>query len=244
MKNAAHADPYGNWDVIADASWSKRWTSFDQKQRDEYMSNVALFRTLTIAQMEQLIQGFPPEPYAWMPTDTVLAESIGVVDRLKSDIDRGVLSPAPSVSEFAVWCDAMGVELPTPLVDALAKGVKPSPLPQPQSTKKIILPAWVPLSPIKDESVAPAKNLRGRPRISISTHTYDDLVREGSRILMAAARDGEKLTLAEIVIQLQRTFSESGMTKENIMRRIKGKLPVTQARATAMRNMLAKSKKN
>lgn len=236
------ADLHGNLGVIADASWPERWASFDQEQRDEYLSDVAQWGPLTIAQMEQLIQGFPPEPHAWMPTDTVLAEYAGMVDRLKSDIERGVLSRAPTVSEFAAWCDAMGVELPKPLVDALANGATPSPLPHPQSSQKIILPEWLPFSPIKEEPDAVAKKPRGRPKIS--KVMYDALVQEGQKIMMTAARNGKMLKLAEIAIQLQRTLYGEGMSKENIIRRLKGKLPIKQAQATVTGNMLAKSKKN
>jgi hypothetical protein len=100
MANHVTPDPYGNLGVIPNASWSERWVVLSDRQRAIYYADVASWALLSITQMEQLIQGLPPQPSNWLPTNTSLVESLPSITRLHEDIERGVLSQAPTLSEF------------------------------------------------------------------------------------------------------------------------------------------------
>lgn len=58
-------------------------------------------------------------------------------------------------------------------------------------------------------------------------------------MLMEAARHGEVMTIHTLAKHLQNTPCGQGMTQLNIKRRLKGKLPIAQARATATKNQEA-----
>jgi hypothetical protein len=62
---------------------------------------------------------------------------------------------------------------------------------------------------------------------------------EATEILLAAAERGEILSLAVVARQLMSVHNELGMSEENLVRRLKGKLPIKQAKATATKHQVA-----
>lgn len=226
------ADPYGNLGEVADASWTEKWMNFSLADRDKYLSSVAHWGPLGIAQMEHLIQGLLPSPNTWLAESTYMTEFEPMITRLRQDIERGVFPKAPTANEFAAWCDQMGVALPEPLVQEL-KNVAMAPPAQlvPQSTTKINIPAWVPNSLFGCKPTQPKMKPRGRPPITQANNRV--LVQEGQQILMAAARESQKMTIQEVAKVLRGLPCGQGMSIANIERRIKGELPIDQARATA-----------
>jgi len=236
----ADLDPYGNLGAISDASWAERWMCWGRQAQDTYMADVASWGPLYLEQMEHLIQGLLPPTASWLCPPTALAEFQPLIIRLRQDIDRGVLPQAPKPNEFAAWCDQMDIELPTPFVKAIHTKalVPPTPASSPQSTVSIILPPWAAMlgSGVKlSKPRSPLK--RGRPPATEPTNAV--LQKDGRRILMDAARTGEVLSVREVAEQLQPTPSGQGKSIDNIERRLKGALPIPQAKATATKYQLA-----
>lgn len=233
-------DPYGSLGAIADASWAERWMCWDRKAQDAYMADVATWGPLSLEQMEHLIQGLLPPTSGWLCLPTALAEFQPVIFRLRQDIERGAISKAPTPNEFAAWCDQMRVELPAPLVNAIRAAAKIAPvltLAQ-QSTTSIVLPGWAAMlgSAVK-QSKPRSPPRRGRPPATEPTNAV--LRKDGRRILMDAAHNGEVLTVREVAGQLQTTPAGQGKSVDNIERRLKGELPIPQAKATATKYKLA-----
>lgn len=232
------ADPFGNLDAISDASWEARWMRWDKPAQDAYLATIASWGPLNFAQMSCLIQGLLPPTYEWLPLPTCMAEFIPMVTRLQQDMDRGVLSKAPTPNEFAAWCDQMNLELPGALVHAIQAAELSAQTPKPitpQSTISIVVPSWAAML-VKGTATREARSppKRGRPRASESTN--DVLRKDGAVMLMEAARTGEIMTLTAIAEQLQSTPCGQGKSIDNIARRLKGQLPTAQARATATRH--------
>ena len=238
QKNSTITDPYGNKGAIPDASWTEQWMRFSPAMRNDYLASVAHWGPLGIVQLECLIQGLLPPPHTWLSTCTCMAEYEPLIKRLRQDIQREVLADAPTADEFAAWCDQMGVTLPDPLVQEIRK-IALTPLLRsatPHSTQVIVVPAWAPIV-IKNVDPPSGKKPKGRP--STGAAKYEVLVRDAHAMLMGAAQAGRKMTIPEIAEKLQRTPCGEGMEIDSIVRRLKGKLPVTQARATATRYQLA-----
>lgn len=240
----ANADPYGNLGAISDASWAERWMCWDIDAQDDYFASVATWGPLYLEQMEHLIQGLLPPTSGWLCPPTALAEFQPMIIRLREDIDRGVISKAPTPNEFAAWCDQTGAELPAPFVQAIqaVAMLPPAPISAPQSTASIVLPGWASMLAV---GVAPAKTIslpkRGRPPATESTN--DVLCRDGTRILMDAASKGTVLRVIDVAKQLQATPCGLGKAADNIARRLKGNLPIAHARATATKNQMAGSQR-
>jgi len=234
------SDPYGDLGAIADASWSERWMCWDRQAQDAYLASVADWGPLHLEQMEHLIQGLLPPTYGWLCLPTVLSEFQPLIFRLRQDIDRGVMSKAPTPNEFAAWCDQMGVELPAPFVQALlaASSVPAAPTSALQSTASMVLPGWAAMLGGTSKQPKP-RSLPKRGRPPTTEPTNDVLCKDGRRILMDAARRGEVMTLRDVAAQLQATPSGHGKQIDNIERRIKGALPIQQAKATATKHQLA-----
>ena len=230
-------DLYGDLGAIPDAAWTDRWMRWDRQAQDTYMADVATWGLLHLEQMEHLLQGLLPPSYSWLCPPTALVEFQPLIFRLRQDIDRGALPKAPTPNEFAAWCDLMRAELPAPFVQALLAAAKlpPPPVSAPQSPTSITLPGWAAMlgSPTKTSKPrSPPK--RGRPPATEPTN--DVLCKDGKRILMAAARKGKVLTIIDVAKELQSTPCGSGKELGNLARRLKGKLPIDQARATATVN--------
>ena len=210
---------------------------FSVAERDRHLASVAHWGPLDLAQMEHLIQGLLPPFNTWLTESTCMTEFKPMITRLRQDIERGVFSKAPTTNEFAAWCDHMGVVLPEPLVQELKDvAMAPHPQPAPQSTTAIVIPAWVPNSLFGCKPTRPKKISRGRPPTAQAN--YGVLIREGQRILMEAARTGQRMTLPEVARALQGIPCGQGLSTDNIERRLKGKLPIDQARATAGKHAL------
>jgi hypothetical protein len=237
MRNAGlKPDIYGDLGAIPDASWTERWACFTTKQMDAYMRAVAHWGPLSLAQMEYLIQGLPPPPKNWMTPPTCMVEFEPQVERLRQDIQRGAFPKAATADELAGWCDHMGAGLPAPLVEELQK---PTPCETEhaalaQSTAPICYPAWVPLPqpPTIAQGTKPAA--RGRPQKDPSR--IRALVETSVNVLMSAAREGQTMTLQEVAEAVKKLPCGQGMTVSNITRRLKSKLPIDQAKATATKN--------
>lgn len=237
-------DPYGSLGAIADASWAERWMCWDRPAQDAYMADAAAWKLLHLEQMEHLIQGLLPPTSSWLCPPTALTEYQPFIFRLRQDIDRGAMPKAPTPNEFAAWCDQMGVELPTPFVDALQKAamVAPAPVSSPQSTTSIVLPGWAAMlgSGVKQSKPrSPPK--RGRPPATEPTNAV--LRKDGRRILMDAAHNGKVLTVRDVAGQLLTTPAGQGKSVDNIERRLKGELPIPQAKATATKYQLAETQR-
>lgn len=235
MSNHVTPDPYGNLGVIPNASWSDRWVLFSHSQRENYFADVASWALLSVAQMEQLVQGLPPQPSNWLPTNTSLVDSLPSVIRLHEDIERGVLSRAPTVPEFVAWCDARRVEVHESLLAGLQKKADASEDEiEPQSTVTIEVPIWAPLRIQGETGNAEEKKRRGRPRTT--KIRYDALIAESRDYLIAAAEKGRKLTVNDVAQTIAKRPAGEGLSWSNIARRLKGKLPLDQAKATADRH--------
>lgn len=237
MRNASsQPDIYGNLGVIPDASWTERWVCFTQRQRDDYMRTVACWGLLGVVQMEYLIQGLPPPPKGWMTPPTCMVEFEHLVARLRQDIQRGAFPKAATVNELASWCDQMGADLPAPLVEELREptlgGVMHAAVAQ--STTPICLPAWCPLSTTATTTQGKKTAARGRPQKDPSR--VRSLIEASKDVLMSAAREGQTMTLLEVAEAVRKLPCGEGMTVPSITRRLKGQLPVEQAKATATKN--------
>lgn len=233
----SNPDPYGNLGAVADASWAEKWMRFSLADRDRHLASVAHWGPLDLVQMEHLIQGLLPPFNTWLAESTCMTEFMPMITRLRQDIERRAFPQAPTPNEFAAWCDQMGVALPEPLVQGLQNLAMASPAqPVPQSTIAIIIPAWVPNSLFGCKPTRRKKKPRGRP--STGQANCGVLIQEGQRILMDAARAGQKMTIREVAKALQELPCGQDMSTENIERRIKGKLPIAQARATAGKHAL------
>lgn len=230
-------DPYGSLGAISIASWEAQWMSWANFDQNAYLANVAHWGPLDITQMVHLIQGLLPPTYEWLSMPTCLAEFSPLVDRLKQDIQRGLLASAPTPDEFAAWCDLRKVSLPAPFVSEIQAMAALPPVvhvPQ-QSTLKIIGPSWLPIctaSAAPSHSRSPPK--RGRP--ATTAPTFDPILQEAKYLLMAAAERGERMTIPVVVRHIKETHKDLGLTTENLTRRFKGKLPIKQARATATKH--------
>ncbi|MCF8210134.1 MAG: hypothetical protein K9K38_12130 [Rhodoferax sp.] len=231
------SDPYGSLGAISIASWEARWMSWANFDQDAYLASVAHWGPLDITQMVHLIQGLLPPTYEWLSMPTCLAEFSPLVDRLKQDIQRGIIASAPTPDEFAAWCDLRNVSLPAPFVNeihAMAASPPVVHVPQ-QSTTKIIGPAWLPVPASKaanSHSRSPPK--RGRP--CTTAPTLDPILQEAKSRLIAAAERGEIKTIPDLVREIMGAHKDLGMTSGNLTRRLKGKLPIKQARATATKH--------
>lgn len=205
---------------------------FSPEDRDRHLASVAHWGPLGITQMEHLIQGLLPPHNTWLAEDTCMTEFEPMIARLRQDIERRAFPQAPTPNEFAAWCDQMGVALPEPLVQELKNvAMAPPAQPVPQSTIAIVIPAWVPNSLFGGQPTRPKKKPRGRP--STGQANCGVLIKEGQRILMDAARAGQKMTIREVAKALQEIACGQGMSTANIERRMKGQLPTDQAKATA-----------
>lgn len=233
-------DPYGNLGAVPIASWEGRWMSWAKLNQDAYLANVAHWGPLDITQMAHLIQGLLPPTYEWLSAATCLEEVLPLVNRLKQDIERGLIAGAPTPVEFAAWCDLRNVSLPAPFVSEIQKVAAVPPVthvPQ-QSQAKILGPAWLPVTSGKPRaSPSPKPPKRGRPVTTAAT--LNSTIPEAVEILMAAAERGEILSVAVVARQLLSKHNELGMTEENLVRRLKGRLPIKQARATATKHQAA-----
>jgi hypothetical protein len=233
-KQSSRFDAYGDKGEIPDASWTARWMRWNHSQQDEYMAAMAQAPLLGARQMGEIIQGLLPTPSTWITPMTRLSGDAPVLDRLSQDIARGAFPKAATPDEFAAWCDQYGVQLPVAFVrglaDAAAAGSTPTVCPQSPIT--IAPPKWLPL-PIQGQKAAAVKPAKGRPRSA--AHNYERVIVAGGTILMGAARAGRNLTIEAVATSIAGTPDGCGMTEKNILRRLKGKLPVDQARATADR---------
>lgn len=233
----SNPDPYGNLGAVPDASWTEKWMRFSVAERDGHLASVAHWGPLDLVQMVHLIQGLLPPFNTWLAESTCMTEFMPMITRLRQDIERGVFPKAPTANEFAAWCDHMSVVLPDPLVEELKKvAMAPPAQPVPQSTTAIVIPAWVPNSLFGCKPIRPKKIPRGRPPTAQAN--YSVLIQEGQRMLMEAARTGQRMTLPEVARELQGIPCGQSMTTANIERRLKGKLPIAQARATAGKHAL------
>lgn len=237
MRNASsEPDINGNLGAIPDASWTERWACFTPQQMDDYVRTVAHWGPLSMAQMEYLIQGLPPPPKNWMTPPTCMVEFEPLVARLREDIQRGALPKAAMANELAGWCDHMGADLPVPLVEELRKptpcGVMHAAVAQ--STTPICLPAWLPLPVTPTKARGTKTAARGRPQKDPSR--VRSLIETSVDVLMSAARKGQRMTLPKVAEAVQKLPCAQGMTVSNITRRLKGKLPIDQANATAAKN--------
>lgn len=229
-------DIYGNLGVIPDASWTERWVCFSQRQRDDYMRTVAYWGLLGMVQMEHLIQGLLPPPKNWITLPTCMVEFEPLVARLRQDIQRGAFPKAATANELAGWCDHMNAELPAPLVEELRKptscGVMHAA--EAQSTTPICVPAWAPLPMTPTIAQVTKTPARGRPQKDPGR--VEALIETSVDVLMSAARKGQALTLPEVAEAVRKLPCGQGMTVDNITRRLKGQLPVDQAKATATKH--------
>lgn len=224
-------DPYGHQGAIADAQWTARWMQWNSQERDAHFAGVVHWGVLDIDQCEQLLQGLPPRPHGWLPATSYLAASRSSIARLRTDVARGAIPPNPTAAELASWCDQMHVSLPAPLVDALENPAAAPGATAAQSPVRMALPAWASPAAFFGATSAPKKPARGRPKGSSAS--YGAVIREGSELLLKAARDGRELTLPQVAKQLTSMPVAVGMNEGNILRRLKGRLPVAQAKETA-----------
>lgn len=209
---------------------------------DAYFAEVAYWGPLTFEQMVVLLQHLPPPPKGWSmystwtPDSPCLAEHAAVVDRFLADVERGAFPKAATADELAAWCDKVGASLPEPLVAALrdkadaAAGntsVK-------QSTIDIEIPTWAPLAKPAAQEETSKRRQRGRPQKMPEGGLQ--LINAAERVLLDAASQGKHLTLDEVARAVKRMPIASGMTEDNIVRRLKGKLPIKTARQVAAAN--------
>ena len=233
-------DPYGRLGTIPEALWSTKWGGWSHKRQDEYFASVATWGPLSIEQCCLLLQGQPPMPAGWDELVSCLGEYESLVGRFKADVKRGALAPNPTADELAAWCDCMHAQLPVALVHALREqsaGVLP-PTMAPQSSQPIVLSNWIPLNLGATKNSTPSTPARGRP--STAKPTYDAMVREGKKVLMARAEQGVDMTLSEIAAHIIGHGLAPGMQKSSIVSRLKSKLPFEKAQMTAA---MAKSRR-
>jgi len=233
----ADLDPYGNLGAISIASWEARWMSWMTFDQDAYLANVAHWGPLDITQMVHLIQGRLPPTYEWLSMPTCLAEFSPLVARLKQDIQRGLLANAPTPDEFAAWCDLRNVSLPAAFVSeiqAMAALPPVTHVPK-QATSTIIGPSWLPvLTSVAATAHSRCPPKRGRP--ATTAPTFGPILQEAKDRLIAAAERGEIMTIPDLIRQIMGAHRDLGMSRENLKRRLKGKLPIKQARATATKH--------
>lgn len=225
----------GDMGAVADPQWSDRWGRWALDKREQYLASAARWPHLNAEQAAHLIQGLPPPPPGYLPGATRLAEGDATCTRLDQDIARGALPKAMTPGELAAWCDHHHVGLPEAFVAELAQAeqeLRHSP-PMPQTTiVTIAVPPWAPL-PLAPPMRPTKGRTRGRP--ATRAGDYAAWVAEGKKILMDAAGNGCKLTVAQVAAQVAQTPAGAGLGKENIERQLKGKLPLELAKELAAR---------
>ena len=200
----------GDLDAVPDPSWNSQWACWAPWDIESYIAASAAVTVLTLDQAATLLQGLPPAFNGWPITKTVLAEFEGIVQRLRDDAGRGIISNAPTPEELAAWCDARRHPLPGCFFEALRKAAASNvPGPLKQSVKTIALPPWAAPLALAAAPPPPATRAVGRPRTAQPTH--DALVKAADQLLMERAAAGVVTTLPEIAKLLACTPLSAGM---------------------------------
>ena len=234
------SDPYGSMGAPLVVTWEFRWMNWSLEDQEKYLTDVAHWGLLDVTQMAHLIQGFLPPTYEWLCFPACLLSFLPIVNRLKYDIEHGLQASALTPEEFVSWCDYRNVSLPEAFVReikviAASKLVAHEPTEPSESTQfteSIIVPAWAPIQTgnvTKPQECSPPK--RGRPKTKETIHAA--IIQEAKDMLMSSAGRGLYLPIPVIVKQLLAIHKTQGLTKDSLHRRLKGKLPIKQAKTTA-----------
>lgn len=225
----------GDMGAVPDPQWSERWRRWTPERVEEYLASAARWPHLSYEQAAYLIQGLPPPPPGYLPTMTCLAGVDSSCARLNQDIARGAMPRAMTPQELAAWCVNQHVDLPEAFVAGLIVSEHESRQSQslpPTIIDSIVVPPWAP-PPMPQDSVHLRARPRGRPVTRLGD--YEAIVAEGRSLLMEAASGGRRLRAKEVAARLAMLPAGAGMTKENIERRLKGKLPLKAAGTLAAR---------
>lgn len=226
-------DPYGHCGATPTRGWTEIWSTWSPQAIDDHFRGAATWGTLDKVQAGQLIQGLPPQPKGWLDLGCCLGEATAAVDRLLLDMAGGAIPHAITPEELAAWCDRMAVGLPQPFVEGLWQAHRTD---QPvsevtQAATSLNMPPWVPSKLVDSGGHSKAVAKKGRP--ATMKATYQALVAAGTKLLLARANQGQRMTVAAVARELHGTPVAAGMTDDNIFRRLKGKLPIKSAAATA-----------
>lgn len=224
-------DRDGSRGVLAAPSWSAAWSRMPSEKRGEWFEHVAQWPRLSFNQMEQLIQGLPPEPYAWSHPGTYMLEYEPHIRRLCYDIARGSFPTTATPKEFVEWCASCAADLPQEFQDAVAASVNAAAAVTSScgSTESSLGPSWAPL-PVASETqdVSSYKKARGRPRVIVGRD--EALAQAANEVLMKRANEGSLMTAKDVASAMQGTALAGGMSAASIERRLRGKLVLDQAR--------------
>lgn len=219
-------DPYGHRGMDPEPQWSGEWSSWTDSQRTEYLGSLDRVCAFNTHQIVDILQGFPPRPVGWDSPTTYLVEYEGPVQRFLFDVRAGAIPPSLTRGELAAWCRQRGVPLPDLIADAaaplahdgLAKSEKAGPF-----------PAWIPLLPEVHRDGS-RKRSRGRPKSAGPRN--QKIVEMATDYVMNRARGGLRTNLYEAATHIAST-TDYRMTVDTIMRTLKGKVPLAQAKALA-----------
>lgn len=231
------ADRDGSRGVLADPSWSAVWTQMPLEKRGEWFEDAAKWPRLSFNQMEQLIQGLPPEQFAWTHPGTYMLEFEQHIQRLSYDISRRSFPPRATPQEFVEWCIRCGADLPQEFQDAVAAAVNASAAVTSSCglAASSLGPSWAPL-PVASatQAVSSHKKGRGRPRVILGRD--EALAKAANEVLMKRAREGSLMTAKDVASTMQGTALAGGMSVASVERRLRGKLVLDQARQVFARS--------
>lgn len=231
-KTPATPDPYGSKGVVPAASWTSSWAFMESEQLSACFERAADCPALTINQMEQLIQGLPPEDNAWPHPVAALECASLAIRELRFAFASGVLVHPISPAQFTDWCDSVGWDLPELLVDRVRNPpsvAMPAECPAPAPS---VGPAWAPLGAyaVKADTKKP-KRRRGRPVTNFGQ--IGALVAAGNEVLRQAADAGKPMTREDVAKALFGTHAAGRKSTATIRRLLSGKLHLEHANATA-----------
>lgn len=228
-------DPYGNDGADPDPQWSGQWSRWSRAARDDYLAKVPRLGPLKFAQMADILQGLPPRPSGWEAITTCTEEAYGAVARLRWEIERGRIAPSLTPSELRAWCEANHVEVPEVLssmpaserdAGVAAGGVQTAI----DVGEEISFPAWVAITPDHQKKTSPVnKRVAGRPATAAQRNSR--VVQAATDFVISEAQQGRTPHLADVATHVESIAA--GMSSEDIKRRLKGKLPLNQAKQIA-----------
>lgn len=220
---------YGSDGAVPSPSWSSRWSGLEIQDLEGCFEVAAESAALSLNQMEQLLQGLPPEVSCWPHTRSYLSANRAAIRELRFALASGVLVHPVSPSQFVAWCEAHPHELPDLFVDRVrAMGVA-----------AVVQPISNPLGALWGQLVASkptttsgySKPVQGRPKTAEVRDAK--LIKAATEMLLAAATAGVAMTRNEVAVALEGTSLAGGIAIDTIKRVLAKRLPLQYAKEVA-----------
>lgn len=232
MDVSSEIDPDGAMGVIAAPTWSARWSGLNLNDLEACFKNAAECAALSLNQMEQLLQGLPPERSTWPHLRTCLSGCKVAIRDLRFDLANETLPRPVSPSQFLAWCADRQHELPDPFIERLMELESISVSHQGAPKNVMTASIWGQLvASVPAATPKPRKAVSGRPKTAALRDKQ--LVAAGNQILMASAEKGIVMTRDAVAAELERSGVAGGIALDTIKRVLSGQLYLEQARQVA-----------